>query len=96
VDCLAIPGEEPAVIAWAAHHLARRGVDLIVTNQSHESWCGALAANGFFAGPSNFIFAASPGLAALLEPFDEAQRRALEAEAARYGAFLGRQAVVRV
>jgi hypothetical protein len=32
--------------------------------------------------------------AALLEPFDEAQRRALEAEAARYGAFLGLQAIV--
>ena len=34
--------------------------------------------------------------AELLEPFDEAQRWALEAEAARYGAFLGLRAVVRV
>jgi hypothetical protein len=34
--------------------------------------------------------------AELLEPFDEAQRLALEAEAARYGAFLGLRAVVRV
>ena len=32
---------------------------------------------------------------ALLEPFDDAQTAALEAEAARYGAFLGLRAVVR-
>ena len=32
--------------------------------------------------------------AALLEPFDAAQMRALEAEAARYGAFMGLDATV--
>ncbi len=34
--------------------------------------------------------------AALLEDFDDARRRALEAEAERYGAFLGLKAVIRV
>jgi hypothetical protein len=45
-------------------------VDLIVTNQLHRDWCNAFARNGFLAGPSNFLFAPSPALAARLEPFE--------------------------
>ena len=73
VDCLAEPGDEVAVAAMAARHLAGRGVDLIVTNQLHRDWCAAFARDGFLKGPSNIaleIFAASPTLAARLEPFE--------------------------
>jgi hypothetical protein len=70
-DCLARPGHETDVAAAATRTLAERGVDLIVSNQAHGAWRAALRAQGFFAGPSNFFFAASPALAALLAPFDE-------------------------
>ena len=70
VDCFAEPGDELTVAAMATRHLAHRGVDLIVTNQLHRDWCNAFARNGFLDGPSNFIFATSPALAARLEPFE--------------------------
>src|SRR5678815_6030997 len=53
----------------AAAALQERGVDLIVSNQSHAAWAAALAGCGFGTGPSNFIFAASKKLAALLDPW---------------------------
>lgn len=70
VDCLAVPGEEHQVVAMASRHLERHGVDIIVTNQLHRSWCKAFAGNGFLAGPSNFIFAASPQLGEKIHPFE--------------------------
>ena len=39
-------------------------MDLIVSNQLHAAWRKALAGAGFHHGPSNFLFAASPALAA--------------------------------
>ena len=70
-DCFAAPADAAAVTAAATSVLRARGVDLIVSNQSSAAWCDALARNGYRAGPSNFVFAASKKLAALLEPFDE-------------------------
>ncbi len=70
-DCLASPEDAPSVIAAATSVLRKRGVDLIVSNQSSGAWCAALEKNGYRAGPTNFIFAASKKLAALLDPFDE-------------------------
>ena len=75
VDCWALPGHERAVIRTAAAALEERGVDLIVTNQSHATWSRAVRAEGFFSGPSNFIFAASRKLSELLAPFDQTMRR---------------------
>jgi hypothetical protein len=69
VDCLALPGEEDYVIHAATRLLEAQGLDLIVSNQSHRNWCRALEDAGFLSGPSNYIFAASPQLASLLEPF---------------------------
>lgn len=69
VDCLALPGEEPAVVAAATEALHQRSVDLMVSNQAHETWQAALKRCGWLAGPSNFLFAASPDLARLLEPW---------------------------
>ena len=69
-DCLALPEDAGAVIAASADWLANRGVDLIVSNQSHRAWGRACERSGFFRGPSNYVFAASKKLAGALEPFD--------------------------
>lgn len=70
VDCLAAPERAPAVTRAAVAWLEKGGVDLTVSNQSHASWCAALRQCGFLKGPSNFIFAASPPLAAVLGPLE--------------------------
>jgi hypothetical protein len=68
VDCLALPENAPAVIRAATQVLEERGVDLVVSNQSHACWCAALRDAGFLRGPSNFAFAASRKLGQLLHP----------------------------
>ena len=39
--------------------LKKKGVDLVVSNQSHIFWRNAFKMNSFINGPSNFIFASS-------------------------------------
>jgi hypothetical protein len=68
VDGLAVPGMEHSVAEAASRTLEERGVDIIVSNQSHRSWQSALRCCGFFRGPSNRILAVSPALAQLLRP----------------------------
>ena len=70
VDCLALPKNASGIILGATRFLEARGVDLIVSNQFHSSWCQALRDSGYIRGPSNFIFAASKKLRELLHPFD--------------------------
>ncbi len=70
IDCLAVEGEEYHVAAMATQLLERSGVDLIISNQLDRQWCSALSRNGYLAGPSNFLFAASPELARKLSPFE--------------------------
>ena len=69
VDCLAAPEDAVYVLGCATEFLQRRGVDILITNQSSSDWCSALAANGYLQGPSNFILALSPQLAHRLLPF---------------------------
>jgi hypothetical protein len=76
VDCLAEQGEERHVVTMATRFLERLGVDIIVTNQLHRSWCKAFSRNGYLAGPSNYIFAVSPSLVKKLHPFDIAVSKA--------------------
>ncbi len=71
VDCFASPQNALPVIRAATQLLEARGLDLIVSNQSHIEWCRALRNSGFFEGPSNFILATSKRLAELLTPFEE-------------------------
>jgi hypothetical protein len=73
VDCMADPESDgpERVIHAARRYLEKRGVDLIVTNQSHAAWRDALRAAGFLQGPSNFLFGASNALAALGIPAEE-------------------------
>jgi hypothetical protein len=68
VDGFTLPGEERHVVRAATRFLRRRGVDLIVSNQSAPGWCDGLLANGWMEGPSNFALALSKELAARLHP----------------------------
>jgi len=73
VDCLAPPEDAANVVRAATRTLEKRGVDLIVSNQLHADWCQALAGAGFRRGPSNFLIALSPALAALLEEAEDGE-----------------------
>jgi hypothetical protein len=73
VDCLAPPADAATVVRAATRTLEKRGVDLIVSNQLHDGWRQALTGAGFRRGPSNFLFAASPALAALLEEAEDGE-----------------------
>jgi len=68
VDCLASPADAADVVACAAQVLEHGGADILVSNQSSETWCQALCASGFLAGPSNFGLTASPALAKQIGP----------------------------
>lgn len=74
-DCLASPDDAPGVVAAATRVLEKRGVDLVVSNHSHQAWRRAFRSAGYFEGPSNFIFAASPALSESLQPFPETASR---------------------
>lgn len=62
IDAMARPADAAAVVWAARRFLKARGVDLIISNQSHQAWVSALRSAGFLAGPSNFAFAASKAL----------------------------------
>src|SRR5205823_3271253 len=68
VDCLASPENASGVVRAATKVLEDRGVDLIVSNQSHNAWCAGLRDAGFLRGPSNYPFWVSKELAKLLHP----------------------------
>ncbi|HTU24592.1 MAG TPA: hypothetical protein VMF30_04295 [Pirellulales bacterium] len=70
VDCLALPGAEEAVVHAAVKHLKRKRAEILVTNLSHHSWRAAARSQGLCPATSNFIFAASKPVAALLGPVD--------------------------
>ncbi|MBV9504503.1 MAG: hypothetical protein JO323_05805 [Acidobacteriia bacterium] len=65
VDSMARPEDAGQVVEAARRFLEERGVDLIISNQSHAAWTTALRDAGFLKGPSNFLFAASRELAAM-------------------------------
>ena len=67
VDCWAHSENALPVILAATQQLEQRGMDLIVSNQSHHDWCRALEQCGFFRGESNFVFGTSKKHSALLQ-----------------------------
>lgn len=71
VDCFSVPGSEVDVVSLATTYLRLLGSGVVVTNQSHHRWLGALDANGWLRGPSNFLFAASPRLVECLGPLEK-------------------------
>ena len=67
VDGLAPSADSAAaMVRTAARWLEERGVDLIISNQLHHFWTAALVQGGFRQGPSNFLLALSPALAACM------------------------------
>ena len=70
VDCLATPEHAPAIVAAATRFLDQRGVDLMLSNQSHPAWRRGLKRSGFMPGPSNFYFVTSRQLTSLLNSVD--------------------------
>lgn len=74
VDTLARPEYAHAVIWLAARELERRGVDVIISNQSHPQWGAALRRTGFLEGPSHCIFAACRRLAEAIRAVDPEAR----------------------
>lgn len=64
VDGLAAAKDVDILVAAACRRLEAEGCDLLVSNQSHPAWISALRRQGFFRGPSNFVLALSPPLAA--------------------------------
>jgi hypothetical protein len=67
VDGLAAPADVAILIGAALQRLEAANCDLLVSNQSHPAWLSALRSHGFFSGPSNFVLALSPDLAARAE-----------------------------
>jgi hypothetical protein len=71
IDCLADPDDAEAVAGAAFRFLRARGVDCVISNQSHPAWIEGLRAHGFLALENRRIFAASPALRDALAPLDE-------------------------
>lgn len=69
IDCMANHKNAAKTILGGTRFLERRGVDMIISNQSSAVWGTALRRAGFLCGPSNFIFAGSPALSKELDPF---------------------------
>lgn len=70
VDVFGHPDAAASLVGTVTRALAKRGVDLIVSNQSATVWSRAFETNGFLTQPSNYFFAACPALAQSLAPFD--------------------------
>ena len=75
VDRFASGGDALAVVDQAADFLERRGVDIIVSNQSHVAWRSAFEDAGYMRGPSNFALAMSKSLAKRVAPYDQSTSR---------------------
>lgn len=69
-DVFGAPEDAAVVIRAAADRLAEHGVDLMLSNQLHPAWCGALRRNAFLAGPSTHVFAPSAPLAERIRSAD--------------------------
>ena len=74
VDGLAAPEDAEAVVGAAFRFLRGRGVEIVVSNQSHPAWIAGFAAHGFVAVRGRRVFAASPELAKALEPWEQARQ----------------------
>jgi hypothetical protein len=71
VDCLADPADAGEVVHAATEHLKTRGIDILVSNQSHPGWSEGFARNGYVVLANRRLFAMSPQLLEALQPFDE-------------------------
>jgi hypothetical protein len=65
-DCFGAPRDAPSIIGAASRYLARQGIDLIYSNQSHPAWIGGFRRAGYVTLADRRLFACSPELARLL------------------------------
>lgn len=70
IDCLAAPEHCAAVIEAAKRYLCIRGVDLIISNQTHPAWILGFQRNGFLRIPNMRFMACSPALSEALSSQD--------------------------
>lgn len=75
VDALARPEDAADVVAAAHRFLEDRGVDLIVSNQSHPAWIDGFRRSGYLVLEKKRIFAVSPELLKALDPFEVTKDR---------------------
>ena len=71
IDAFARPEDAADVVAVATRFLAERGVDLMVSNQSHPRWIDGFARSGFWVLRDRRLLVISPALADALAPLDE-------------------------
>jgi hypothetical protein len=62
IDAVCEPGFERAAVRAAMACARDQNADVMVTNQQHRRWLTASDENGFWRGPSNYVFATSPQL----------------------------------
>lgn len=70
IDCLAAPEHCFTVIEAAKNYLCDKGVDLIVSNQTHPAWIEGFESNGFLRIANMRFMACSPALSEALSPHD--------------------------
>lgn len=68
IDCLAAPEHCFTVIRAAKQYLCDRGVDLIISNQTHPAWIEGFEGNGFLRIPNMRFMACSPALSDAFSP----------------------------
>ena len=66
LDCIADDEHRVAAVTRTVEYLAQAGADIVITNQSHAPTQQAFLDAGFRPGPSNYLLAASPKLAAAI------------------------------
>ncbi len=67
VDSVADPADSKTVFAVGLRELASAGADLVVSNQMHPAWRNAMQAMLLPPAPSNFVFAYSKQMKALIQ-----------------------------
>jgi hypothetical protein len=70
IDCFAAPEHAQTVISCAKKYLCDRGVDLIISNQTHLGWISGFERNGFLRIANMRYMACSPALSDALAPHD--------------------------
>jgi hypothetical protein len=68
IDCFAAPGHAFTAIRAAKQYLCDRGVDLIISNQTHPAWIQGFESNGFLRFPNMRFMACSPALSEAFSP----------------------------
>lgn len=70
IDCLAAPEHGFTVVRAAKNYLCGKGVDLIISNQTHPAWIKGFEGNGFLCFANMRFMACSPALSEALSPHD--------------------------